>query len=288
MRHRARNKHMKQVYIVKADGTEELFDPGKLETSLTRAGADADERTRVIAHVMRELEDGMTTNEIYSHAFEILRKEGHKPIAARYSVKRAVLDLGPSGYPFEQFVAEILKGHGWRCEVGVIKQGRCTEHEIDVLAQKDGKRIGIEAKFHNSAGIKTDVKDALYVHARFEDLKQSAQKDAQVDEGWLVTNTEFTSNAAGYGSCVDLTLIGWEHPKDGGIRSMIDTAGVHPITALTTLTDSEKKRLLEHNIVLCRSVSAGSHLLSEYGVANKRIPEVIEEAKRLCMLGTNT
>ncbi|HEY4516533.1 MAG TPA: restriction endonuclease [Candidatus Paceibacterota bacterium] len=269
------------ILITKADGEQEPFDPTKLEHSLERAGASSTMRARVLAHVMQELKPGMMTEEIYRHAFEMLRKQEETPVAARYSMKRAVFALGPSGFPFEQFFAEILRAEGWRVRADVTLMGRCAPHEVDVLAEKDGKRVGIEAKFHNDPGGKTDIKDALYVHARYHDLAQTPDLASRVDEGWLVTNTRFTRNAIRYAQCSNLTLIGWDYPRSRGLLTMIEEAHVHPLTALTTLSESEKRHLLENKIVLCKSVQT-PHLLEEYGVRPANLPRVVEEAKRLC------
>lgn len=272
---------MNDVLITKADGEKELFISSKLDSSLARSGASPEMRSRVIAHVMRELKSGMTTDEIYRHAFEILRREEHTPVAARYSIKRAVFALGPSGFPFEQFLAEILRAHGWTARTGAILNGRCASHEVDVLAEKDGRRVGIEAKFHNEASGKTDIKDALYVHARYEDLKNAAEESSRVNEGWLVTNTRFTQNAIHYAQCSSLTLLAWDYPNEKGLVAMIEEAKVHPLTCLTSLTEGEKRQLLDNKIVLCKSIQS-RHLLEEYGVRPGRVPQVMEEAQRLC------
>jgi len=267
--------------VTKADGEQESFDAGKLEHSLALAGASSTMRARITARIMHELHPGITTEEIYRHAFEILRKEEATPVAARYSVKRAVFALGPSGFPFEQFLAEVLRAHGWSVYTGVALTGRCAPHEVDVLAERRGKRVGIEAKFHNDPGGKTDIKDALYVKARYDDLKQAPLKSSRVDEGWLVTNTQFTRNAVRYAQCSGLTLLAWDYPAGRGLFRMIEEARVHPLTCLTTLSEGEKQRFLEKKVVLCKAVTT-PHLLREYGVKPDKIPHVLEEAKQLC------
>src|SRR3989344_1776788 len=272
--------HARHILITKADGEQEPFDPAKLEHSLQLAGASSTMRARVLSHVMHEMHPGMMTEDIYRHAFELLRREEKIPVAARYSIKRAVFALGPSGFPFEQFLAEILRAHGWKAQTGVALNGRCAPHEVDVLAEKNGKRIGVEAKFHNDAAGKTDIKDALYVHARYEDLRVTPEASSHVDEGWLVTNTRFTRNAIRYAQCSGLKLIGWDYPRTRGLLALIEEARVHPLTCLTTLTDTEKRRLLEQKVVLCKHVSA-PHILREFGIKPDRIPRVLDEAKQL-------
>lgn len=270
-----------KVLITKADGEQEPFDPEKLIGSLAHSGASPGMRDRIVERVLQELRPGMTTEEIYRHAYQMLRREEEQPVAARYSVKRALFALGPSGFPFEQFLAEVLRAHGWTARTGVALTGRCAPHEVDVFAEKGGKRIGIEAKFHNEAGGKTDIKDALYVKARYDDLRHSPDHDSRVEEGWLVTNTTFTRNAIRYAQCSNLTLVAWDYPREHNLMRMIEEAHVHPLTCLTTLSDGEKHRLLDNKIVLCKSVSS-PHLLTEYGVRPARVSQVLEEAKRLC------
>jgi Holliday junction resolvase len=272
---------LQKTYITKADGTKELFDVVKLEHSLQKAGATSTTRARIIAHIMHELRPDMLTEDIYLHAFQLLQEHEETPVAARYSMKRAVFALGPSGFPFERFLAEILKAEGWQTQTGVIMTGRCVTHEVDVLAERAGIRVGIEAKFHNDPSGKTDVKDALYVKARYDDLRQAALPAMRVTEGWLVTNTRFTKNAIRYAQCSNLKLIGWNYPRTRGLLQMIEDAQVHPLTCLTTLSAGEKKRLLDQKIVLCKSITT-PHLLEDHGIKQTKIPAVLQEAQRLC------
>jgi hypothetical protein len=272
---------MAHTLITKAGGDRERFDPVKLERSLAHAGATSTVRARVLAEIIHELLPFMSTETIYRRAFDLLKTIEQTPVAARYSLKRALFALGPSGFPFEQFLAEVLRAHGWNVQTDQMLTGRCAPHEVDVLAKKDGRTVGIEAKFHNEAGGKTDIKDALYVHARYEDLRLAPTESSRVDEGWLVTNTEFTRNAIRYARCSNLTLLGWDYPRSRGLMQMIEEAKVHPLTALTTLSEGEKRRLMENKIVLCKDVQT-PHLLTENGVAPSKIPHVLLEAKQLC------
>jgi hypothetical protein len=272
---------MRLPLITKADGTEEPFDPTKLEHSLERAGASSVVRARILSRTIAELQQGATTETIYRRAFDMLKHEEDMPVAARYSMKRAIYALGPSGFPFEQFLSQILRHHGWNTRTNQMLVGRCAPHEVDVLAEKGPLRVGIEVKFHNEQGGKTDIKDALYVYARYEDLKKAPLASSRVDEGWLVTNTVFTRNAIRYARCSNLTLLAWDYPKDRGLMHMIEEARVHPLTALTTLSEGEKRRLLEHHIVLCKDVSV-PHVLAQHGIPGEKAARIIDEARRLC------
>jgi len=267
------------ILITKANGEKEPFNESKLDKSLSRAGASEEMRVRIIQHVSTELRDGITTQEVYEHAFKLLQHQEKHPVAARYSVKRAVLDLGPSGFPFEQFVAAIMKTMGYtNVTTGVAAQGKCAPHEVDVMAEHDGKRVAAEVKFHNSLGIKTDLKVALYVKARFDDL---SNQGSNIDEGWLITNTRFTRNATRYGSCVGMNLLGWDYPRGRGLEVLIDEAGVHPLTALTSLTKAQKRSFLDDDIVLCRQIPSTEEGLLRYGVPTEVHSVVRNEIEKL-------
>jgi len=269
----------KEILIKKTDGSTEPFEASKLEQSLKRAGASKPIIEEIVKTVTSKLVPGMSTKEIYHEAFELLRDKEDKPIAAKYSLKKAVFDLGPSGFPFEDFITEIYRATGHKASNGVILKGKCAEHEVDMFAiHKGGKRHGAEIKFHNTPGIKTDLKVALYVYARFDDLI----KGDQVDEGSLITNTRFTSNALSYGECAGLKMISWDYPEKGNLYSLIEETGLHPITCLTTIEERYKKRLIENEIVLCRAIKEDASTLETHGVPADSIPEILEEVGSLC------
>ena len=273
------------VLITKMDGVQEPFDHHKLGLSLSRSGASSEIRNKVIEKVKKILYDGITTQEIYQTAFEYLSKENgrnkHPAAAARYSIKRAVLDLGPSGFPFERFIAAIFREIGYsNVKTGIAMQGKCAPHEVDLLADYGDKRIAGEIKFHNSLGIKSDLKVALYIKARFDDLAD------QIDEGWFITNTRFTRNAIRYGACNNMKMLGWDYPRGRGIEKLVDQAGVHPVTALTSLTKSEKRRFLDDNVVMCRSIKNNPEILRHYGV--KKADDALKEAIALCEIAVDT
>jgi Holliday junction resolvase len=195
------------------------------------------------------------------------------------------MELGPSGFPFEDFVAEIFRARGFKAETGKIIRGFCVEHEVDVVAWNDEKLIMVEAKFHNELGVKSDLKIALYVKARFEDLAKMTYKygrERKLDEGWLVTNTKFTSTAIEYGSCQGgMKMIGWNYPPVGNLHDMIIESKLHPLTCLTSMVGREKKLLLERGVVLCKTIADNPDLLFAIGLNDAKSKKVLEEIRNL-------
>jgi len=276
-------------FIVKANGEREVFDENKLRDSLRRSGASEEIISKTVLHVLSELRDGMSTGRIYKHAFALLKKT-HKGVAAQYSLRRAIRDLGPSGFPFERFVGEIFRAKGYEVSVGIMVQGFCVEHEVDVSAKKDGTHLLIECKFHHEDGFKTDLKVALYVKGRDNDIekrhKTLSEKGEQFHEAWLVTNTKLTSKAIEYGMCAGLKMIGWNYPHTGNLQDMVNETGSHPITVLTTLSGGEKKRLMENDIVLCRDLGSRKNALRSLGMDEKKIEKILQEVASVCRILT--
>jgi hypothetical protein len=278
---------LENITIIKASGEREPWDSHKLERSLRAARANEDLIREITMHIEKDLQDGMRTSDIYEHAFALLQNYS-RPVAAEYSLKKVIMQLGPSGFPFERFVAEILKAQGYTTEVGTMVQGSCVEHEVDVLAEKPGERIVVEAKFHNSVEVKSDVKVALYVHARFLDIeKRYRENDGETEmhiRPWLITNTSFTSQAIQYGRCAGLAMTGWNYPKGHTLQDLVQSTQTHPVTCLTTLSDTQKKSLLESGIVLCHQVVRSPSVLTDIGMNKPQINAVLEEGNALCGL----
>lgn len=272
------------ILVAKADGTSEQYDPKKLLASLRRAGADFSIAEQISKDVERELWDGITTAEIYSRAFAHLR-DHKRGIAARYSLKRAVLDFGPSGFPFESYIAELFRKEGCEAKVDQIIQGACVDHEVDVVILKDHTTTYAEAKFHNTAGFKTDLKTVLYVQARIEDIAEAIGKKQGHEgpvRGLVVTNTKFTDKAIQYATCRGLELLGWDYPQQATLHERIDKVGLYPVTALTSLSSREKTALLGERIVLCNALPDSSEALKRAGVSGRKADAVMEEVGALC------
>lgn len=270
--------------VAKADGEIQPFESQKLTGSLIKAGAD-EETAREILHKIEAALAGhvrgsapLTTREIYARAFQELRSV-RRPLAARYSLKRAILEFGPSGFPFESYIAELYKSEGYEAKTDQIVQGGCVEHEVDIVLTKDGVTTYVEAKFHNSLAYKSDLKVALYVKARMEDLVAAGHAGAR---GLLVTNTKFTEVAVQYAECQLLELLSWDYPQGRTLHERIERAKLYPITAITSLSRREKTALLEAKIVLCSQLLGNADVLGALGVPGHKAARILEEAGALC------
>ena len=272
-------------FIVKASGDKVLFSEEKLRSSLKRSGADSKLISQILSLVREELYDGITTKELYNRAYSYLKRK--KPVyASKYKLKKAIYELGPTGFPFERFIGSILKYSGYKIQVGKNVSGKCVSHEIDVVAEKNGSILIIECKFHGEQGRNCNVKIPLYIYSRYLDIKNAGDNAIsnirEPDDCWVVTNTRFTKDAIVYGNCTGLYLLSWDYPKGNSIKERIDRLGLYPITVSTLLTKREKQFLLSRDVVLCRQLLKDSFYLDHLGVSDIRKTKILNEVGMLC------
>lgn len=272
------------IKIKKNSGELVPFDFQKLRTALHRAGAKNSELTKIEDEVFYQLYDGISTKRIYQIAYDILKRES-KNVAGRYRLKKAIFDLGPSGYPFEKFVGRLFENKGYKVKVGQIVQGKCVSHEVDVIAENEKEVIMVECKFHQQQGRKSDVKVALYIKSRFDDIQDQIIREGLYPNkkfrGFIATNTRFTDDATAYANCSGVNLISWNYPKGENLQAWIETTNFHLITALSSATAKVKQMLLENDIVLCRDIIEQGPRLQELGLTRPAINKMIREAKAI-------
>lgn len=272
------------VEVIKHSGERADFSIEKLKSSLRKSGAEEALVNEISNNVRDELYQGISTKEIYNRAFALLKKE-KKGYASKYKLKKAIYELGPTGFPFEKFIAALLFYSGYKVKTGQFLQGKCVLHEVDVVARKNDQFIVIECKFHSDEGRNCNVKIPLYIHSRYRDIlnnyndKNEAEKPT---EGWVVTNTRFTEDALQYGKCAGLFLLSWDYPIGNGIKERIDRLGLYPITASTLMSQREKQFLLSRDIVLCKQLINDDFYLDHLGISENRQARILEEIKILC------
>lgn len=270
----------KSISIVKRSGERAKFNETKLRESLERSGAGIVVLDEIVAEIRTILHEGLSTKAIYKKAFQLLKRKSRSS-AARYKLKRAIFELGPTGYPFERFVGELLKHQGYDVKVGAYVQGHCVQHEVDVVASRDNRKFMIECKFHSDYHRKCGVQVPLYIQSRFEDIKrkwlQEKGGNNKFHQGWIVTNTRFSEDAIEYGTCMGLRLISWDYPQKGSLKERIDTSGLHPITCLSALTKSEKQRLLDLGIVLCGQLRENPAMYEKALIDRKKVKKIERE-----------
>jgi hypothetical protein len=275
---------MEQIWVKKFSGELVPFSRKKLRQSLVNAGAKAEMIDKVIARVVADLVPGKPTHKIYQEAFSTLQRLS-RSTAARYHLKKALMQLGPSGFPFEKYVAAIFMNLHYEVEINLNMPGQCVNHEVDVLALRNNTVYVVECKFHNRQGIKSDVKVPMYFHARVQDI-QRTHSDLERFKGkewvpFLATNTRFSEDAKAYSKCEGIVLLSWDYPQGQSLKDWIEISGLYPITALNGLKKREKQTLLDEGIVLIKTLKQTPQLLDRFSLSKYRMKKISEEINEL-------
>ena len=120
--------------IRKASGETEPFMPEKSERSLKKIGAP-DTVIRDIVRGVTKAPEVVSTRDVYYYVYNYL-KAVDRPLASRYDLKNALYQLGPEGFLFEKFIAELFRAQLYKTANDQIVRGVCVSHEIDVIAFK--------------------------------------------------------------------------------------------------------------------------------------------------------
>lgn len=260
------------------------YNPNSLKNSLSKSGANEKEVDHVFKEIEDQLYDGISTRKLYELAFEQL-KIIRNTFAARYSLKKALRDLGPEGYYFEKWIARIYQEEGYEAITGQILQGHAVTHEIDVIAVKDNKMLAIECKFRNDIDAKISVTTPMYFMSRVIDITGHPytcfNKNLEVNEGWLVTNAYFTSDSIKFAEYHNMNLLSWDYPKENSLKVKVDCSGEYPITCLTTLTDYDKSKLLKANCILVKDIVRDPKYLQSIQADNAKKKRILIEAQEL-------
>lgn len=280
-------KMANRVVIRKASGEAELYDESKLKQSLRSAGAEEKLVEDVADDVREWLYDGVSTRKMYARAFSLLRRK-NRLTALRYRLKKSIFELGPTGYPFERLVGEIIKKQGYETEVGQIIAGHCVEHEMDVIATKKEEQVLAECKFAMDQGKSVSVQVPLYVRSRVDDIVKKRMKEPVYKDfkfyGWIVTNVRFSPDSMVYGKCSGLKLISWDYPRGAGLKELIESLKVFPVTLLNQLKKQEKAFLLENGIVACTQLAENREIMISMGYNDKTQKDLLKDIDELCSL----
>lgn len=261
------------IRVIKRSGEEATFDDERVVHSMEHAGVPPELFDRAIAHIKERVaaDNTITTDEIFYHIREFLNTKDKKS-ALRFNLKQAIFDLGPSGFPFEQYLAKVFESEGYKTQTDLMMRGECVSHEIDVLIEKNGKREIVEAKFHNQTFGKTDVQVMLYMYARFLDVSGPNN----ISGVWVATNTKLSTDAITYAACKGINVLAWNYPHDNNLQEFVERPKMYPVTIMTDLTGEEKGRFINNGIVLASDLLkiSDEEFDSKYLIDRKRIAEI--------------
>jgi len=275
-----------KIKVKKASGKVEDLNSNKLRDSLIRSGADREQADAIIETIIEEIQPYTNTKKIYGLARKYLRQINNAS-GLRYSLKKALFRLGPSGYPFEKYIGEVLKNYGYSVEIGSLVSGKCIKHEIDVLAVNDNEVLTVECKYRNNGGSTIDVKTAMYVHSRFRDLKSVIKTEypGRSYRGLLITNTRFTADAIQYAECTSMELKSWRYPETAGLQKMVEDKKLYPVTVISGVKSRLIKTLFDNDIILLKDLAGmkTGTIMKKLSLNEVRAQTLKRQADELCL-----
>lgn len=268
--------------IQKHSGEWVSFDKDKLIRSLQNAGADLEIISAIVGEIENEIQEGISTKQIFKLAFQKLKvKSRHH--AARYNLKQGIQMLGPAGFYFEKYIARIFELQDCLTKTNIYLNGKCITHELDVLLKKEKQVSMVECKFHGSQQKKTDVKVPMYILSRFNDLRDKIfevfDESEKITKCWIVTNNKFTLDAIKFGECSSLNLLSWNYPEQNSLKELISKFRVYPITCLTTVTKAEKELLLNEDVLTVYDFVHKQKLMTRF--SKNRTKRILNECHQI-------
>lgn len=257
--------------VIKSSGDIQDFSERKIFSSIKEAGGSTKLAKDAIKEVKKKYTKNISTQKILEILIDFLKKE--PGVSERYDLKRAIMDLGPSGFPFEKFFSKILKEYGFETKVGQKLKGKKIIHEIDIIAKKK-KKFMIECKYHNHRGTITRLHPSMYTYARFLDLKKY-----NFDFSWLVTNTKCSPDAINYAKGVKQKITSWKYPKKQSLEKLIERKKLYPITILHSIDENLKHKLFEKNIIILKDFEKISEeeLKQNFKITEEKAKEIIKD-----------
>ncbi|HEY4539701.1 MAG TPA: restriction endonuclease [Faecalibacter sp.] len=275
--------------VTKYNGELVDYNPKALKISLTKSGASKEEVEEVFELLSKDIYDGIGTQDLYNLAFESLKRYRNS-YAARYSLKKALRDLGPEGYYFEKYIKRLMESVGFQAVNGQTVQGDAVTHEIDVIAQKDEVLYFCECKFRNDIDAKISVTTPMYFMSRMIDVKNRTftyfGKTLHPTKGFLVTNAYLTSDSVDWAKHYNIGMISWNYPDQMSLKYLIDNLAIYPVTCLTSLTKEQHKILMDAGCLLVKDILNQEDYLKSLKLPNHLIDQLVEEANELIAIDT--
>ena len=183
----------------------------------------------------------------------MLKKKSFKS-SLKFSLKKGMRKLGPTGFPFEKYVGAVFSELGYEVQLNRNLKGFCCTYETDFIAKKGNLVYIGECKYRNSPGDKIHTDTALATHAGFLDIQKGDLFKGKDLRSLLVTNTKFTRRAAKYSKCVGDEILGWRYPKGKGLEKIIEENKLYPITILPSLNKNLAEIFVSQKIMLARDL----------------------------------
>jgi len=272
------------IFVVKADGTKQLFSREKVVRTCLRMDATREVANAVTDKIELKIYDGIETEKILQMIFEQLSK--HKPVVKHQIDLRKAISLMRPKPDFERFIQILLKEHRYEVVPNQIIRGKCVEHEVDAVARKNGETYIVEVKHHYNYHTPTGLDVSRIARAVFEDITEGFRLGLNafnVDRAVIVCNTKFSQHAKRYAECRGIHQIGWSSPPNHGLQFLIKEKKLYPVTYLKDIDTATREKLMSVGIILLKQLTTKNpeRLGRETGIPKETLASVIKKARAI-------
>jgi hypothetical protein len=272
------------IYVTKADGSKQPFDKQKIINTCLRLQATPEQAQSIADKIGAKAYDGIPTKKILQMIFQYMKK--YRPaIGYQIDLKQAIAMLR-SKPDFEIFVAKLFEAMGYEVDTNLIIQGKCIEHEIDVVARKGNEIILIEVKHHVNHHTYSGLDVFLQLNSTLEDLKlgyESGKNNFKFTKAILICNTKVSDHARRYALCKGLEFIAWKFPQEKGLERLIEDYKLYPITFLKEIERNEAYKLADVGIVTVKQLLDDVEKISKKSGINKNRVLQLQKAAKIVL-----
>jgi Holliday junction resolvase-like predicted endonuclease len=276
------------VYVTKADGSKQPFDKQKIINTCLRLQATLEQAQSIADKIEARAYDGIPTKKILQMIFLYMKK--YRPAIVYQIDLRQAIAMLRSKPDFEIFAAKLFEAMGYVVETNLIIQGKCVEHEIDVVARKEEEVILVEVKHHVNHHTYSGLDVFLQLNSTLEDLIEGyeiGKNNFRFTKAILICNTKVSEHAKRYALCKGLEFIAWKFPPEKGLERIIEEYKLYPITFLKEIERREAYKLADVGIVTVKQLLDYTEKISrKTGINERRIRELQRAAK--IILGIET
>jgi hypothetical protein len=252
---------IKNLYVVNSRGEKEPFSFKKVYQSAKRVGASESLARKTTESVAKTVYPGIKTSEIFNEVKNLLQKENSRA-AIKFSLKKAIQKLGPTGFPFEKYVGAIFESLGFKVKLNQFLWGRCLKYEIDFLAKKENLLYVGECKYRSlleEGKVHSNI--VLILFGKFFDLKEGifskdynlpATSKVSAEDRRVMEGLESYLRGPLFKNLNIKPLLGWRYPKNKGLEYLIESQNLYPITILPSLKNYLAEILVSKKIMLVK------------------------------------
>jgi Holliday junction resolvase-like predicted endonuclease len=269
------------IYVTKADGSKQPFDKQKIINTCLRLQATPEQAQSIADKIEAKAYDGIPTKKILQMIFQYMKK--YRPAIGYQIDLRQAIAMLRSKPDFEIFVSKLFEAIGYEVETNLIIQGKCIEHEIDVVARKGNEIILVEVKHHVNHHTYSGLDVFLQLNSTLEDLREgykAGKNKFRFTKAILICNTKVSEHAKRYALCKGLEFIAWKFPLERGLERIIEENKLYPITFLREIERGEAYKLADAKIVTIKQLLDDAEKIARNtGISKNRILKLQQDAK---------